>query len=192
MVKYKRNNQEIKKKVGISKFNSEEELSSIRFSCADEALGEIKNLFFLDQLAEERILLEIFSPNDEVFKSQNINNLPQYQVFTQSQLLKKGFMTNQKFVDSCKYQGDYSVKTILSIKDGQRRLNCQFKGFYILLSNRRLATLNKEPELYLRITESTYYWIHPAVGTQKKFQRFHLLNFFNWIKIAISTKMSSK
>ncbi len=178
--------------MGINKFNSEEELSSIRFSCADEALGEIKNLFFLDQLAEERILLEIFSPNDDEFKSLDIVDISKDQIFTQNQLLKKGFRTNQKFVDSCKYQGDYSVKTILTIKDEQRRLNCQFKGFYILLSNRRIAAINKEPELYLRITESTYYWINPAVGTQKKFQRFHLLNFFNWIKSAISTKMSSK
>lgn len=178
--------------MGINKFNSEEELSSIRFSCADEALGEIKNLFFLDQLAEERILLEIFSPNDEVFKPLSLDKISKDQLFTQSQLLKKGFRTNQKFVDSCKYQGDYSVETILTIKDEQRRLNCQFKGYYILLSNKRLATLNKEPELYLRITESTYYWINPTVGTQKKFQRFHLLNFFNWIKNAISTKTSSK
>ncbi len=178
--------------MGISKFNSEEELSSIRFSCADEALGEIKNLFFLDQLAEERILLEIFSQNDEEFHPLSLENLSKDQLFTQGQLLKKGFRTNQKFVDSCKYQGDYSVKTILAIKDEQRRLNCQFKGYYILLSNRRLATLNKEPELYIRMTESTYYWINPAVGTQKKFQRFHLLNFFNWIKSVIFTKMSSK
>ena len=48
----------------LKRFNSEEELSSIRFSCADEALGEVKNLFFRDQLSEEQILLELYSTNN--------------------------------------------------------------------------------------------------------------------------------
>ena len=65
----------------INKYYSEEELSSIRFSCADEAIGEVKNLFFQDQLDEERILLEIYNPNGDELTTVDLNRLKIDRIF---------------------------------------------------------------------------------------------------------------
>ena len=70
----------------LKRFNTEDELSSIRFSCADEAIGEIKNLFFQDQLSEEQILVEIYSPNSNEFAHVNLNRLNIDRVFSKKQI----------------------------------------------------------------------------------------------------------
>lgn len=175
----------------LKRFNSEGKLSSIRFSCADEVVGEVKNLFFNDQLIEEQILLEIYSPNRKGITKVNHDRLNIDRIFSRKQIEKGFLFAGYRLVDSSKYQDDYSIKTILEIKNEQRRLNLQFNGFYTLMPN-GLSKLKGEPLLYTAIGPNTFYLLNDYLLEKKKNSRFNPLTIFNWIKKKISSVMSFK
>lgn len=176
----------------LKRFYSEEELSSIRFSCADEAIGEIKNLFFHDQLIEEQILVEIYSPNNNEITETSLNRLNIDRVFSKKQITKKYFFSRCKLVDSVKFQGDYSIRTILEIKSEQRRLGTEFKGFFVLLPGKRFYNIDSEPLLFAKVGPHVYYLLNDYLLEEDNVPHFKFKNIFNWIKKRISSKTSSK
>lgn len=176
----------------LKRYYSEEELSSIRFSCADEVVGEVKNLFFNDQLSEEQILLEIYSPNNGETTQVDQNRLKIDRIFSGKQIAKKCFMGRYKLVDSVKYQSDYPVKTILAIKNEQRRLGVEFKGFYALLPRNKFMNKKEEPLLFAALGENIFYLLNDYLLEEQKAQTFKPKNFFNWIRKKISFATSSR
>ena len=176
----------------INKYYSEEELSGIRFSCADEAIGEVKNLFVQDQLDEERILLEIYSPNGDELTTVDFNRLKIDRIFSRKQIIKKNPFSRYKFVDSNRYQARYEVATILAIKNEQRRLGTEFKGIYALIKKTRFGKIENEPILFAAIGEDIYYLLNELVETSYPSKRPRLNSIFQWIKNKIFIKTSSK
>lgn len=176
----------------LKRFNIEEELSSIRFSCADEAIGEVKNLFFQDQLVEEQILLEIYSANGGEVSNVDLNRLSIDRVFSQKQIANRHFFKRYKLVDSCKYQQDYGIQTILEIKSEQRRLETDFKGFYTLLPAFKFFKLRHEPLLFAEVGTNIFYLLNHHVLDHSVKPRFKFQTIFHWIKKGISSKTSSK
>ena len=176
----------------LKRFNIEEELSSIRFSCADEAIGEIKNLFFQDQLSEEQILLEIYSPNNGEITKVDLRRLNIDRVFSKKQIAKKWFFGKYKLVDSYKYQNDYSIQTILGIKNEQRRLQVEFKGYYSLIPGSRFSKNREEPLLFAEVGTGIYYLLNDHMLEEGNGSKFSIQNLFNWIKKRISSKTSSR
>lgn len=172
----------------LQRFNSEEELSSIRFSCADEAIGEVKNLFFKDQLAEEQILLELYSPNLDEFTAVNLKRLNIDRVFSKRQIVNKYFFRKSKLVDSVKYQEDYSIRTILEVKSEQRRLGIEFKGYYSLLKGGAFRSSKAEPLLFAKVGENIFYLLNDHLLEENRRQGLKFKNLFNWIKKGIFTK----
>ena len=176
----------------LKRFNIEEELSSIRFSCADEAIGEIKNLFYQDQLTEEQILVEIYSPNNSETTKIDMNRLNIDRVFSKKHITNKYFFSRCKLVDSVKFQGDYSIRTILEIKSEQRRLEAEFRGFFVLLPGNKLYAIDSEPLLFAQVGPHAYYLLNYYLLEEDRAPRFKFKNIFNWIKKRISSKTSSK
>lgn len=172
----------------LKRFNSEEELSPIRFSCGDEALGEVKNLFFRDQLSEEQILLEIYSPNSDEFTQLDLKRLNIDRVFSKRQISNRYLLKRFKLVDSYKYQGDYSVRTILEIKNEQRRLNTELKGFHTLLPSSSFLKLKSEPLLFAEVGPNIYYLLNNNLMDNNRKPKFKIQNIFHWIKKRISSK----
>ncbi len=181
-----------RKKVELKRFNSEEELSSIRFSCEDEALGEVKNLFFRDQLSEEQILLEIYSPNGSEFTQLDLKRLNIDRVFSKRQISNRYLLKRFKLVDSYNYQGDYSVRTILEIKSEQRRLGVEFKGFYTLLPSNSFIKLKSEPLLFAEVGPNIFYSLNNYLMDNSRKPKFKIQNIFHWIKKRISSKTYTK
>ncbi len=176
----------------LKRFNSENELSSIRFSCADEAIGEVKNLFFRDQLSEEQILLEIYSPNSGEITMVDLKRLNIDRVFSKKQIANKYFLRRRKLMDSVKYQEDYSIQTILEIKSEQRRLEVEFKGFYTLLPGNKFLKRKDEPLLFAEVGNNIFYLLNDYLLEENKGPQFKFQNIFSWIKKRISSKTSSK
>lgn len=176
----------------LKRFNSEEELSSIRFSCADEALGEVKNLFFRDQLSEEQILLELYSANNGGSSKVDLRRLNIDRVFSKKQIAKKCFLKRCKLVDSVKFQRDYSIQTILTIKSEQRRLETEFKGYYVLLPGSRFSKSNGEPLLFTEVGPGIYYLLNDFLLKDDIQIGFKFQNIFSWIRKKIFSKTSSK
>ena len=176
----------------INKYYSEEELSSIRFSCADEAIGEVKNLFFQDQLDEERILLEIYNPNGDELTTVDLNRLKIDRIFSRKQILKRNPFSRHKFVDSSRYQAHYDVSTILAIKNEQRRLGIEFRGIYALIKKTRFGKIENEPVLFAAIGEDVYYLLNERVEASYPSKRPRLNSIFQWIQNKIFLKTSSK
>jgi len=178
--------------VEINRYYSEDELSSIRFSCADEAIGEVKNLFFQDQLEEERILLEIYSPNSDEITLVDLNRLKIDRIFSRKQIAKRKLFNRCKFVDSNRYQEHYDVATILAIKKEQRHLNIEFKGMYALIKKSRFGKIYQPPLLFAAVGEDVFYLLNESSlqGHNKKRNPFS--TFITWIQNRIFTKTSSK
>lgn len=176
----------------INRYYSEEELSSIRFSCADEAIGEVKNLFFQDQLEEERILLEIYSPNSNEITVVDLNRLKIDRIFSRKQIAKRKFFNRCKFVDSNRCQEHYDVATILAIKNEQRRLNVEFKGIYALMKKSRFGKVHQPPLLFTAVGEDIFYLLNESSYQDHSKRRNIFSSFITWIQNKIFIKTSSK
>ena len=79
----------------------------MRFSCADEAIIGVKNLFFHVQLLEENILLDIYSPNGSFEDPIDLKRLNIDRVFSKRQIANKFHFKRYRLSDSVKYQNDY-------------------------------------------------------------------------------------
>lgn len=173
----------------LVRFYREGELSSIKVSNEEETVSEVLNLFFDEQLDEEQIMLEIYSQNHGYKSNVDELRLDFDRLFSKSQLKKKALLTGTKLVDSSNYNKDFSINTILGIKNEQRYLNANFKSYVILLPRTSLFRSEKEPMLFATLKNSNYYWLNPE---QSKPQQKRLKKFKNWIKRKISLKTFSK
>ncbi|UKN03554.1 hypothetical protein K6119_08505 [Paracrocinitomix mangrovi] len=173
----------------LARFYSEGELSSIQISNEEEAVSEIKNLFFGEQLEEEQIMLEIYAQNKGLISDVDELRLDFDRIFSKKQLVKKGFLSAKKLVDSSNYNQDFSIQTILSIKSEQTYLNANFRGFMILLPRHKWLAKETEPMLFAKLKNDNFYWVN---ADQSKSQPNSLHKFWNWIQKKISFKTSSK
>lgn len=154
----------------------------------DETLSGVKNLFFDEQLIEEQIMLEIFSQNRGNVSDVDELRLDFDRIYTKRQLVKTGFFSGKKFVDSSNHNADFSISTIISIKNEQRYLNAQYKSFMILLPRNKFFKTTAEPMLFATLKNKNFYLLNPDQTARNS--RFKI--FTNWIKKGISSKTSSK
>lgn len=164
----------------------------MRFSCAEEALSGVKSLLFHDQLTEENILLDIYSPNNKKVIPIDLRRLNIDRVFSRKQISNRFLFKRTRLVDSVKYQEDYSVQTILEIKNEQRRLGINFSNYYTLLSKSAFRKHRKEPLLFVQVEKDIFYLINDFQLKEKEEYRSIFNTLKHWLKKGIFTKMSSK
>ncbi|MEO9534100.1 MAG: hypothetical protein ABJG68_03815 [Crocinitomicaceae bacterium] len=173
----------------LVRFYRDGELSSLRVSNVDEAVSEVENLFFDEQIIEEQIILEIYSRNRGKISEVDELRLDFDRIFTKKQLQKRGLLTASKFMDSADFGKDFSIQTILSIKNEQRYLNAQFHGYFILVPRSSFFKKAGEPMLFASLKNNNYYWLNHNIVEAKPSK---VKMFFKWIKEKISFKTSSK
>ena len=171
----------------LTKFYSEGELSSIRMSNEVEAVEEVKNLFFSEQLIEEGILIELRTKNRNAFSMVDELRLDFDRIYSLPELRKKALFSGKKLVDSAEVKHDFPMSTVLFIKNEQRYLNATFRNFQALVSRSRFFGAHKEPMLFARLKNNNFYLLNPE-STLKKSEN----SIWSWIKNAISFKTSSK
>lgn len=173
----------------LTRFYSEGELSKISMSSADQALDEVKSLFFDEQITEEQILLEIFSRNRGKISDVDELRLDFDRIYTQKQLKKRALISGCKLLDSADYGKDFSIKTILNIKEEERYLTAKFRGYFILLPRTKLFKSASEPLLFASLKNDNFYLLNQETSEQRisKFKKIS-----NWIQKKISSKTSSK
>lgn len=173
----------------LVRFYSDGELSSIQVSSSEETISEVKNLFFEEQLMEEQIMLEIYSNNNGICSEVDELRLDFDRIFSKKQIQKKALITGSKLMDSSKHEPDFSISTILGIKEEQRYLNATFKGFVVLKPRNKFFVKQVEPMLFASLKNNNFYLLNKDQSTPapSKFK-----NSWNWILRKISFKTSSK
>lgn len=161
-------------------------------SCADEAVSEVKNLFFSDQLIEENILLDIYTPNSNGVQQIDLKRLNIDRVFSKKQIASKFLFKRVRLVDSVKYQEDYAIKTILEIKNEQKRLGKNFKNYYTLIPSRSFIKRKKEPLLFVQVDEHIFYLINSYLLEELEDKPFSFNAIYNWLIKKISIKTFTK
>ena len=176
----------------LKRYHNEDELSPIRFSCADEAIGEIKNLFFRDQLEEEQILLYIYSKNKNRAANIDLNRLNIDRIFSKRQLVRRAPFSRGILMDASLIHFDYSIQTILAIKEEQHRLKTEFKNYYSLNTQSGRKGEEVEPLLFAQLRGDVYYLLNPEALDVHKSRSLSLKSILNWIKNRIFSKTSTK
>lgn len=173
----------------LVRFYREGELSSIQISSADETVSEVTNLFFEEQLMEEQIMLEIYSKSSSDVSDVDELRLDFDRIYSKKQLKKKALVNGQKLLDSADYSNDFSIQTILGIKNEQRYLNATFKGYLVLLPRNKAFKKTEEPLLFATLRNDNFYLLNQNAiqGNSSLFKSIR-----NWIKSVISSKTSSK
>jgi hypothetical protein len=161
---------------------TEQQLSSLHVSGPEQTVGQIKNLFFIEQLQEEKILLELYSPNSQEITQVNPNRLHIDLVFSKRQLQKKRLFGWYKWQDSAKVDTRFSVDTILTIKNEQKALNTTFKSFYVLVPRLQFFSKHTEPLLFTCIGDNIYYLINQNNSTHEKKSILNSPKFWTKIK----------
>ncbi|MEX1001522.1 MAG: hypothetical protein WDZ35_05355 [Crocinitomicaceae bacterium] len=173
----------------LAKFYREGELSSIRMSNEVEAVNEVKGLFFIEQLIEEGILLELKGSNKNRLSTADEVRLDFDLIYSKKELLKKAHFSGKKLVDSAKVNTEFSIETILSIKNEQRHVSAIFRNFVVLQPRFACFNRSKEPMLFASLRNDNYYLLNPEMSQNN---RSLLTSFKNWIKNKISFKTSSR
>jgi hypothetical protein len=173
----------------LVRFYSEGELSSIRMSNEEETVTEVKNLFFTEQIVEEQIMLEIYSKNRGIVSDVDELRLDFDRILTKKQLLKKALLSGCKLTDSAHQIEEFSLSTIISIKNEQRYLTASFRSFLVLIPRNRFVRKPSEPLLFASLKNNNFYLLNRE---QSQFSPSRFKTFFNWIKKGISFKTFSK
>jgi hypothetical protein len=158
-------------------------------SNTEETVSEVKQLFFDEQLSEEQIMLEIYSSNGTVKSEVDELRLDFDRIFSKKQLQKKALIGGLKISDSADYKFDFSIKTILGIKNEQRYLNATFKGYVVLIPRNSMFNKSAEPMLFASLKNNNFYLLNME-QSQKVPSKFK--SFINWIKKGISFKTYTK
>jgi hypothetical protein len=144
----------------------------------EEAVTEVKNFFFNQQLDEEQIMLEIFSQNYGTISSVDELRLDFDLIFSKKQLLKKGLFSGCKLVDSSCHNEDFSINTVISIKNEQRYLNATFRSFVVLIPRSKLLRTPSEPLLFASLKNENFYLVNKE---QSQFSPTGFKTLSNWI-----------
>lgn len=163
----------------LVKFYSDGELSSIQMSNEEETVSGVKNLFFSEQLTEEQIMLEIYSQNKGLVSEVDELRLDFDRIYTKKQLKKKALFSLTKLVDSCQHTEDFSIQTILSIKNEQRYLNASFRGYKILVPRTKLLRKPSEPLLFATLKNDNYYLLNKEQSQFKPSLSRRIIHWFN-------------
>lgn len=162
----------------------------MRVSSVEETIDEVKGLFFREQLVEEQILLEIYSSNKGEVSDVDELRLDFDRIYSRKQILKKSILGRYKLIDSAKYQQDFSIQTILAIKNEERYLNACFKSYFVLVPRRSFFKRNEEPMLLASLKNNNFYLLNDFRSQTEK--RFFLKRIGDWIKKTISFRTSFK
>lgn len=177
----------------LKRFNTGKQNSSACFSCADDALKQVKAIFFEDQLDEEEILIELYSPNNAKFTTVAQCKLNIDRVYSKRQITKKCILGQFEFVDSFHYKKKYAVQTILTIKNEQRRLGVKLAGFYILNPVGILTKLRKkEPLVFVGVGNDIFYLLNDFENEQNKGNTHTIKKISSWIQNKTFLKMFFK
>lgn len=178
-----------KSNLKLTKFYSEGELSSIQISSTDEVLSAVNHFFFDEQLTEEQLILEIYSKNRGRISDVDELRLDFDRIYTRKQIQKKAFLSGSIFEDSAEYGKEFSISTILGIKNEQRYLSANFHGFYILKPRNRWFQKPSEPLLFASLKNDNFYCLNQPVKSAEPSSKS---GFKGWLKNLISFKMFSK
>ncbi len=173
----------------LSSFYSEGELSSIRVSSVDETVDEVKNLFFSEQLIEEQITLEICGKNKGRVSQVDELRLDFDRIYSHKQIRKKCSMGRYRFVDSSNAKFDFSITTILGIKDEQRYLNAAFRDYFILVPGKLIFRKTAEPMLFASLKQNNFYLLNAPASTVVR--RSFFKRIFSWFRRGTSSATSS-
>ncbi len=176
----------------ITSFYSEGELSSIRVSNVDDMVNGVKDLLFEDQLVEEKIRLEIYTTNSNKFSQVDELRLDFDRIYSKKQIIKKSFFGRYKFIDSAKFKGEFSIKTILNIKNEEAYLNARFQDYLVLIPKNSIFSGSQEPMLFASLKNNNFYLLNggDVQGSLKTSSKFKKITA--WIQKGISSKTSSK
>jgi hypothetical protein len=173
----------------LVRFYRDGELSSMRVSNVDEAVAEVEGLFFDEQIIEEQIILEIYSRNRGKISDVDELRLDFDRIFTKKQVQKRSILTGSKLIDSGDFGKDFSIQTVLNIKNEQRYLNAQFHGYFILLPRSSSFKKADEPMLFASLKNNNYYLLnYNEIQTKEN----KVKSFLKWLKAKISFMTSSK
>lgn len=176
----------------LTSFYRKGELSSIRVSSVDEVVDEVKNLLFEEQLKEEQIFLEIYSSSTNKISQVDELRLDFDRIYSKKQINKKCSFGRWKFIDSAKFEKDFSIKTILNIKNEESYLNAKFHDYQILTPGQTIFRKSHEPLLFARLKNNNFYLLSEISEKNRKPLVTRFKQIKSWIQKRISSKTSSK
>lgn len=173
----------------VARFYSDGELSPIRVSNSEETVFEVKNLFASEQLAEDAIRDMIRTANigqmshvdelrldfDRICRKRELKHVTRFGVYA--------------LRDSAQYKGNFSIETVINIKNEQRYLSACFSD-YVILQPR--FGKKSEPLLFASL-KNGYFYLLNADELPPANPVFHAFkNGLTWIRKKISFKTSTK
>lgn len=172
----------------LIRFYSDDELSDIRVSSSEETVFEVMNLFTQEQRFEDAIRDMIKTKNKNQRSHVDELRLDFNRIFRKKELKSYTRLGFFSFTDSANYKKDFSVDTIVNIKNEQRYLNACFTD-YMILTNR---FNKKEPYLFASLRNGYYYLLNADDLPDSNWIRQSMKNLKGWIKNKISFKTSTK
>lgn len=173
----------------LARFYSDGELSEIRVSNSEETVFEVRNLFAAEQLAEDAIQDMIRTRNTGQMSHVDELRLDFNRICRKKDIQQRLRLGAYRFADSVHYKGNFSVDTILNIKNEQRYLAACFSDYVVLMP--RFGS-KQEPFLLASLKNGYFYLLNadelpaanPVMNAIKK--------AFAWIQKKISFKTSTK
>lgn len=158
----------------LIRFYSDDELSDIRVTSSEETVFEVLNLFTQEQRAEDGIRDMIKTPNKNQRSHVDELRLDFNRIFRRKELKSYTRIGIFSLKDSAEFKKDFSVETIIAIKNEQRYLNACFTD-YIILKNR--FNNKKEPYLFASLRNGYFYLLNADDLPESNFKRIK-----NWFK----------
>ena len=176
----------------VARFYSEGELSAIRISNVDETIFEVKNLFAGEQVEEEKISSLIRQNNFGEQSEVDELRLDFDRIYSKKDILSKTRFGRYKFIDSCFYNSDFSIETILAVKSEQRYLSAKFNGYMVLRSRFGSSKKEAKPYLFASLKNGYFYLLNADEVSSSNIFISSFKKTFSWIQKKISFKTSSK
>jgi hypothetical protein len=173
----------------LARFYSDGELSEIRVSNSDDTVIEVRNLFASEQLAEDAIHDMIRTVNTGQMSHVDELRLDFNRICRKKDIQQRTRFGAYRFKDSADFQEQFSLETILNIKNEQRYLAACFSDYVVLVP--RLGS-KKEPCLLASLKNGYFYLLNadelppanPVMHSMKK--------ALAWIQKKISFRTSTK
>lgn len=173
----------------LIRFYRDGELSEIKVSGAEETINEVNNFFRAEQMAEEAVRDMIKTKNNGQVSHVDELRLDFERIFRKSEIKRRTRFGLYSFKDSADFKKEFSVETILHIKNEQRYLSACFSGYVVL--QQRFFNRDKEPLLLASLKNGYFYLLNDShLPSSNPFATFKPL--MTWIRKKISFKTSTK
>lgn len=175
----------------LARFYRDGELSEIRVSNSDDTIFEVKNLFASEQLSEDAIQDMIRTKNTGQMSHVDELRLDFNRICRRRDIQHVKRLGFYRFSDSSEFNGNFSLDTILNIKNEQRYLSACFSD-YVILSLRFGSNKSGEPYLLASLKNGYFYLLNADELPPSNPVMHSVKNFFAWILKKISFRTSSK